>query len=282
MATVLVMANETLGGRGLLEAVRARAQQAQQAGEDVRFHLVVPQNRPSHGAIVYAEAVQDSAQARVDLARQFMAEEGIEVQGEVGDPDPFLAAMDAIDEHHPDELIVSTHPTTVSGWMRRDLVERLRDASGLPVTHVEVDMDREGLPVPETLVIANRTLTGEELMDRLKAKAAETERRLFLVVVPQESGLGNASRQARERLGLLLRRLREAGLVCAGFISGPDPYVAAMNAVRSFHVSDILISTHPETRSGWMRGDLIERVRESTGLPVEHVVVEREPAGARS
>lgn len=282
MATVLVMANETLGGRGLLEAVRERVQRAREKGEDLRFHLVVPRNRPSHGAIVYDEAVRDAAQARVDLARQFMAEEGIEVHGEVGDPDPFLAAMDAVDEHRPDEMIVSTLPATVSGWMRRDLIERLRDATGLPVTHVEVDIEREGLPVPETLVVANRTLGGDELMDRLKAKAGEGERHLFLVVVPQESGLGHAAKHARERLEEVLRRLRGAGLVCAGFIAGPDPYAAVMNTVRSFHVSDIVISTHPATRSGWLRGDLVERVRESTGLPVEHVVVEREPAGARA
>jgi hypothetical protein len=35
-----------------------------------------------------------------------------------------------------------------------------------------------------------------------------------------------------------------------------------------------VISTFPETRSGWLRGDLIGRVQASTGKPVEHVVSE--------
>jgi hypothetical protein len=33
-----------------------------------------------------------------------------------------------------------------------------------------------------------------------------------------------------------------------------------------------VISTYPETKSGWLRSDLIERVRRATGKPVEHVI----------
>ena len=33
-----------------------------------------------------------------------------------------------------------------------------------------------------------------------------------------------------------------------------------------------MVSTFSETKSGWLRADLIERVRRSTGKPVEHVV----------
>jgi hypothetical protein len=33
-----------------------------------------------------------------------------------------------------------------------------------------------------------------------------------------------------------------------------------------------VISTFPETKSGWLRADLVERVRSATGKPVEHVV----------
>ena len=35
-----------------------------------------------------------------------------------------------------------------------------------------------------------------------------------------------------------------------------------------------MISTFPETRSGWLRAHLIERVQETTSKPVHHVVVE--------
>src|SRR6478672_4431290 len=159
MKEVLVVANRTLGGAKLLDAVRARAAQG-----DVRFRLVVPQSDPRAGLVIYDEAVRESAQARVDLALSLVTGEGIDATGEVGDADPFLATMDAVAERRPDEIIVSTHPAISSGWLRRDLVERIRNASGLPVEHVVVDIEQEGLPFKVTLVIASKTLGGDELM----------------------------------------------------------------------------------------------------------------------
>src|SRR4051795_13440941 len=131
MAHVLVLANETIGGGELLDAVRERA-----AEGDATFFVVVPQSRPRHGNVIYDEAVRDSAQVRVDLALAFMKDEGIEGTGEVGDADPFNAAMDAIGPHNIDEIIISTLPATTSGWLRRDLIERLENETSLPVTHI--------------------------------------------------------------------------------------------------------------------------------------------------
>jgi hypothetical protein len=270
MRTVLVVANETLGGRKLLDAVRARVEQG-----DVRFVLCVPQNRPRAGLVIYDDAVFDAAQARVDLALSFVRSEGIDAIGEVGDPDPYTAAIDAVHEYHPDEIIISTYPATRSGWLRRDLVDRVRDVSGLPVEHIVADPDSEGLPFKVTLAVANRTASGEELLGALKARAdadGPDSGHLFLVVVPQEGGEGRDTRRARTRLRLVLDRMRNAGLFAAGMIGDPDPYTAITNALQYFRVDDIVISTFPETKSGWLRADLIERVRSATGKPVEHVV----------
>ena len=271
MKTVLVVANETLGGRALIEAVRRRV-----AEGDVRFVLVVPQTRPRAGLVVYDDAVFDAAQARVDLALEFMHAERIQAVGEVGDPDPYTATIDALREYNPDEIIISTYPETRSGWLRRDLIDRVRYASGIPVEHVVADPDTEGLPFEVTLAVANRTASGDELLAALKGKAQTDEvkgdRRLFLVVVPQEGGDGHASRRARTRLRLVLDRLHSAGLFAAGMTGDPDPFTAVMNALQYFRVDDIVISTFPETKSGWLRTDLIDRVRRSTGKPVEHVI----------
>ena len=65
---------------------------------------------------------------------------------------------------------MSTHPASFSGWLRRDLIDRIANASGLPVEHVVVDIESEGLPFRVTLVVAARTLAGEELLEHLKAK----------------------------------------------------------------------------------------------------------------
>jgi hypothetical protein len=277
--TVLVVANETLGGQALVAAVRERASE-----HDVRFVLCVPQNKPRDGLVVYDDAVFDAAQARVDLALEFVRAEHIDAIGEVGDPDPYTAAMDALHEYRPDEIIISTYPETRSGWLRRDLVERVRQASGVPVEHVVADPDTEGLPFRVTLAVANRTASGDELLEALKEKVQTQEAssddrdRLVLVVVPQEGGDGAASRRARTRLKLVLDRLHQAGVYAAGMIGDPDPYTAILNALQSFRVDDIVISTLAETKSGWLRADLIERVRRTTGKPVEHVV-QQEPTG---
>ena len=137
MKEILVIANRTLGGKKLLDAVRERA-----AAGDTRFRLVVPQSKPSAGLVIYDEAVRESAQVRVDLALSLVQAEGIEATGEVGDPDPFSATMDAIAEHRPDEIILSTHPATQSGWLRRDLIERIQNASGLEVEHIVTDLQQ--------------------------------------------------------------------------------------------------------------------------------------------
>jgi hypothetical protein len=277
MSRVLIVANETISGAKLIDTVRAR-----HARGDVDFALVVPQNRPRHGQIIYDEAVRDAAQVRLDLARQFLAAEGIELLGDVGDEDPFQATMDAVADFHPDEIIVSTHPITQSGWLRKDLVERIRHETGLPVEHVVVDLAEEGVPFTVTLVVANRTVGGKELVEHLKAKAAEEGEHLFIVVVPQEGGQGHHAGQARERLGTVLENLRGEGLLVAGMIGDPDPYTAAMNALQRFRVSDVIISTLPKEKSGWLRAHLPERIAEAARIRVDHVVVELDDAEVKA
>lgn len=274
--TILVIANETLGGRNLLDAV------AERKGEDVRFVLCVPQNRPRAGLVVYTDAVFEAAQVRVDLAVEVIRDMGIRAIGEVGDPDPFTAALDAAREYHPEEIIISTYPETRSGWLRRDLIDRVHEATGVPVTHVVSDIDSQGLPFHVTLAVANRTASGDELLEALANRAKEfsdqDRRQLFIVLVPQEGGYGHAASRARTRLKLVLDRLRVRGMFAAGMIGDPDPFTAITNTLQYFRVDDIVISTFPETKSGWLRTDLIERVRRSTGKPVEHVVHEERTA----
>jgi hypothetical protein len=265
MANILVLANETIGGKALLDAIRERHAQG-----NARFHVVVPLTRPRHGNVIYDEAVRDSAQVRVDLALSFMHNEGIDGTGEVGDGDPLNAAKDAIADHGITEIIVSTLPAKSSGWMKRDLIEALESETGLPVTHVVVDLARDGLPFDVTLVVANQTVAGGRLVERLEALAEEGPHR-FIVVVPQDSGDGRAVKAARDRLHQLLDSLENDGIVAAGMIGDPNPYDATMNAVQFFHISQIVISTLPRDRSRWMADKLIERVRDATNKPVIHV-----------
>lgn len=269
MKTILVVANETLAGAPLVERARAEAQEG-----PVRVVLCVPRKNPTHGAITYADTVFDAARIRVDLARGVLREMGIDCIGEVGDPDPYTAAMDAIAEHDPDLIIVSTLPATTSGWLQGNVVERIAEAAPVPVEHITTDPS-EGSPFDVSLVVANRTTSSDGLIGELRAQAdreSPGRERLFIFVVPAEGGEGRDRQQAAARLDQVVDRARAAELQAAGMVGDPDPYTATMNALSYFEVDDIIISTYPSTRSGWLRADLIERVRSASGLPVEHVV----------
>ena len=277
MRTILAVANQTLAGPKLIARAREEA-----AKGPLRVVVCVPRQNPSHGNIIYADTVFDAAQVRVDLARGVLREVGIDAIGEVGDPDPYTATMDMVAEYSPDHIIVSTLPVTTSGWLRRDYVQRIEDAVDVPVEHLITDLSEEQSPFDTTLVLANRTTGSDALLDELAAEASREEagrERLFVFVVPLEGGEGIAQKRARARLDQVVDRARARGLVAAGMTGDPDPYTAAMNALGLFEVDDIVISTYPETRSGWLRSDLVERVRKAAGKPVTHIVSQPEDAG---
>ena len=135
MSEILVVANETLGGRRLRELLDQKAK----VNPSLSIRLVIPQSLPRRGSVIYLDSVRDAAQVRLDLALAVLEELGFDASGEIGDSDPFNATMDAIADRKPDEIVISTLPSTASGWLRRDLVERVADASGIAVQHVISD-----------------------------------------------------------------------------------------------------------------------------------------------
>src|ERR671916_356797 len=265
MKRILVVANETVAGKPLIDAVRARA-----GGDEVHVHVICPQNQPKHGYVIYDSMVREAAENRLRMTLALLHEAGIEARGEVMDPDPYAAIMDALGEQDYDEIIISTHPETRSGWLREGLVDRVKRAARRPVEHVVVDLDAERDDVKRTLVVANQTVASAELLELLRRKAAEETRR-FIVICPQS---GEENGQGAERLAHTLSALEDAGLDAVGQIVHPDPYTAIQNALQFYAPDDIVISTFPETRSGWLRSDLVGRVQATTGKPVEHVVSE--------
>ncbi len=277
MRTILVVASETLTGGPLLERARAEA-----ADGDLRVVLCVPRRTTTHGNFTYVDNVYEAAQVRVDLARGVLREIGIDCIGEVGDPDPYSATMDAVAEYDPELILISTLPEGESGWLADGVVDRVNNATEVPVAHIVTERSA-GSPFDLTLVVANRTTNSDALIDEIQ-KLASSEpagrERLFIFLVPIEGGDDLAAKRARARLAQVVDRAKAQGIPAAGLIGDPDPYTATMNALAFFDVDDIVISTYSATRSGWLRADLIERVKKSSGLSVDHIVAE--PASARS
>ena len=267
---ILVVANETLTGDELLDAVRRRVE-----GSDALVVVIAPVNTPREGYVVYDNTRRASAGRRLDRTLARFREAGIHAMGHVVDNDPLTAVKDAIAMEEPDELIVSTHPEAKSGWRRRNLLDEIRKAAGeRPVEHVVSEVaERTG--AENVLVLANETVLGEPLLDRIREKASGSERNSFLIVCPQNDPNQSEHPEAERRLRQALARLRSEGIDAHGQVAHPDPYTAAMHAVRDERVDSILVSTFPEQRgSSWLKRDLIGRLRSETKVPVEHVVVE--------
>ncbi len=277
---ILVVANETVGGRALIDTVKRHAEEAHGRNQPFRVTVICPQNEPRSGYVIYEDSVRAAAENRLGMTLAQLREVGIDAEGEVMDPDPYAATMDAIESYGADEVIISTHPGTRSGWLRRDLVDRVRDASGLPVEHVVVDLEADRQHVTRTLVVANQTVGGEPLLELLRNKGRESPHN-FVVILPQ--GESGEHGDAHQRLAHTLEQLHESGLEAVGQVMDPDPYTAIQNALQFYPADEIVISTFPETRSGWLRADLVARVKTSTSKPVEHVVVEaRVPAEVKA
>lgn len=270
-ANVLIVANETVGGKKLIDAIARRA-----AKGPIRCTVICPQNEPKKGFVIYDDSVRGAAAVRLELTLERLAEMGIPATGEVLDPDPFLATQDGVRLYGADEIIISTHPYPRSGWLRRDLVQRIRDWAKVPVEHVVVDLTEE--PVEHTIVAANQTIGGRSLIETLERRSTTSPHR-FTVICPQDSGDPEAAAAAKERLQQTLYQLRGAGLVVVGYVSHPDPLTAIQNAHQADPADEIVISTLSGAKSKWLRGDLINRVRKATGVSVEHVIGDSDGAG---
>ena len=260
---ILVVANETVVGKPLIDAVKARAEKG-----PIDVHVICPQNMPKAGWVQYADEGRWAAENRLKATLARLQEAGIQATGAIEDPDPFTAIMDALGREEYDEIIISTHPETRSGWLRRDLIQRVKQASRRPVEHVVVDQGDPGERGTETLVVANQTVEEDDLLNLLKRRAADGRHR-FVLIMPQGEG---AAGDPYERLAHVLRKLEEAGVDAVGQVVHPDPYTAIMNAIQYYPVDDIIISTFEPEKSGWLRADLVGRVKSATGKPVEHVV----------
>jgi hypothetical protein len=54
-----------------------------------------------------------------------------------------------------------------------------------------------------------------------------------------------------------------------------DPVSALRDAVSQLEPDEVIVSTHPQRQSGWLRRDAVAQMRRVAGtLPFEHVVVD--------
>jgi hypothetical protein len=271
MRHVLVVANETVDAATLREALKKRK-------GDLWVTVVSPVSQPQRGYVVYSDTRRATARRRLDRALEHLREAGVSADGYVVEADPGAAVREALATLEPpvDEILVSTHPEAKSGWLRRGVLDQIRSAAGeLPVEHLVPT--GEAPEEANVLVIANETVLGEPLLEKIRERAAASPAS-FLILSPQSDPTAGEHPDADRRLKRALGALRGEGIDVHGQVAHPDPFSAALEAVHDERVDEIVVSTFQPERSGWLRRDLVERLRKETGLPVEHVVVAKEEA----
>lgn len=137
MRHVLIVANLTLAGEQLWEAVQERLDLG-----PCRFSVLVPASHPPFSGTWTAEEMRQEAAERLERALTRLHELGAHADGRVGDSRVIDATFDAIRETRYDEIIVSTLPPGVSRWLKLDVISRLRRVATVPVTHVVGELER--------------------------------------------------------------------------------------------------------------------------------------------
>ena len=271
--TVLAFLVEVAGGRKLLEAIRDRVEHGAS-----RVALAAPQNQPEVGQIVDRDEVRDAALSRVEVTQAVLADFGIESEGAVLDDAPLLALDDAVRAFEPQEILISCLYETRVGFLRRDLIEWAKDRFEPAVSHIPVRVDDDAVrwDVTHTLVVATQTVNSPELVDRLKSRASERPHR-YTFICPRS---GEISREeVCDRLARTLAEMYRNDIDATGQPMSPEPLPAVRNAIEHYRIDEILVSTFSGEKSKWLEEGLLERVRELTDKPIEHVEVGREGAG---
>ena len=110
---ILVVANETLAGRALVDEIRYRAR-----GYGAEVRVVAPAlNSPLRTWTSDVDGALREARERLNTSLGALLAAGIDASGEVGDGDPLQAIEDGLRTFDADELIVSTHPPGRSNWI---------------------------------------------------------------------------------------------------------------------------------------------------------------------
>jgi hypothetical protein len=152
------------------------------------------------------------------------------------------------------------------------------------------------------LVVANRTLVGDRLLDAIKARVAEGPCEFTLLVpaiASTRSGSVDSSAEgvtwrgmagqagdvllprreyarAQQRLEYGLDRLRQVGAtVSGGEVASSNALNAIRDALRGREFDEIVISTLPSGVSRWLHQDLPHRVQRTFSLPVTVITAPR-------
>lgn len=127
---VIAVVTDELHGPEPIEQLRANAN-----GDGVEVRLVIPAVEASAFRHTMGDIDEPKKQAEARLAKnlELLREKGVEVSGEVGDPDPVQAAQDALLKGPADEVLIFEHADGQAQWYEDGLLERAQESIEPPM-----------------------------------------------------------------------------------------------------------------------------------------------------
>jgi hypothetical protein len=139
---------------------------------------------------------------------------------------------------------------------------------------------RESATRPRILVVANRTLHGEELRAELRRRAASgAEVHIVAPILCSRahyiaSDVDSELEEARDRLSTALAWAEAERVAVTGKVGDANAALGAIeDELRQYGADEVIISTYPRGKSNWLETGIVERLRDELDIPVTHVVV---------
>ena len=235
---VVVVANETLTSQTLIDEIRSR-----NADGLWSFQFVVP----------VGDGDREIAERRLATTLSILAGYGVSATGRVAEGDVVDVATEAAASVQPNEVVVSTLPLAESAWMQRDSVDKIRKATGLPISHVVVPAnDARALggasALPLVMVVATEAVGVESLATAIRARADQEPAR-FTVIAPLDlpdprwgAEATERRRAAGEAMAATVNALVNTGVAVEGEVMDDGPATALPLAIGAYAPVRILIA----------------------------------------
>lgn len=133
---VIAILTDNLHGSEPVEQILAHADQD---GVDLRVVVPATEANALRHTLGDIDEPKHEAEERLERALRTLRADGIEVSGEVGDPDPVQAAQDALLKAPADEVLIFEHCEEQSKWYEEGLLEKAQEGIEPPLRVVVVE-----------------------------------------------------------------------------------------------------------------------------------------------
>ena len=235
--SILVVARETVTTQALVDAVR----ELDKSGH-WRFTFFSP---------VDTEAEVEPMRRRQALTIAALRRDGVVASGTVAAGDPLVTIAQAAKDDASHEILMATYDISHSDWLRRDLVDRVRKATNLPLSHITMGRGQAatgitGRDVQHLMVVAGDGIDGA-LLDAIRTRIDYDPKRVTLVLparVPDPEWGDEATEIRRVAIATVhdaVKNLQDSGVVAQGEVVDGGTAEAARTVAGAIHPDTLVI-----------------------------------------